>query len=97
MRIIAAVGRASEAFDRFPIVSQAGVVVIVLGFVADLVARVGRGADPVAGTMTNAVLSAHAAMFLGTLLVLIGVVVEGVRSARRAAALVPGRSPDAVR
>ncbi|HET7026394.1 MAG TPA: hypothetical protein VFI28_01745 [Candidatus Limnocylindrales bacterium] len=96
MRIFAAVGRASEAFDRFPIVSQAGLVVIVLGFGADLVARVGPGADRVAGATTDSVLSAHVAVLLGTLLVLIGVVVEGIRSAH-ADAVVAGRSSDAIR
>jgi hypothetical protein len=67
-----------------PIVSKAGIVVIALGMFADLVAHLDAGLAGAGASMTGAQLSAHLVTFLGMVLVLAGVVTDGVRQNRQA-------------
>jgi hypothetical protein len=67
-----------------PIVSRGGLVVIAIGMFADLVAHVDAGLAGAGASMTGAQLSAHLVTFLGMVLVLVGVVVDGVRQNRQA-------------
>jgi hypothetical protein len=97
-RVLELVGIASETFDRFPGASRVGLVVIVLAVVADLVAHTTPGLDYDHGGVTGSELSAHAAIFLGMVLVLAGVVVDGALSTRRIHNRShAGRASDAVR
>jgi hypothetical protein len=56
---------------------------MAVGIVADLVAHLGPGVDHDHGGTTGPELSAHLVVFVGMALVLIGVVIDGVRSGRR--------------
>lgn len=56
---------------------------MVLGIAADLVAHLDPALDHHHGGVTGPELSAHLVVFVGMALVLIGVVVDGVRSSRR--------------
>jgi hypothetical protein len=56
---------------------------MVLGFAADLLAHLDPALDHDHGAMTGPQLSAHLVVFAGMALVLIGVVLDGVRSGRR--------------
>lgn len=81
-----------------PTTAKVGFAVIVVGTLADLVAHLEPGLDPANGTMTGPQLSAHLVMFVGMVLVLMGVVVDGVRSGRRVRGSASrGRHFDAVR
>jgi len=75
-----------------PLVIRLGLIVIAFGGLADLVTHLSfaDAADP--GGHTQAQLSAHAIAFAGMVLVLAGVVVDGVRQSmvRRRW---PGRQP----
>jgi flagellar biosynthesis protein FliR len=75
-----------------PLVIRLGLIVIAFGGLADLVTHLSfaDAADP--GGHTQAQLSAHAIAFAGMVLVLAGVVVDGVRQSmvRRRG---PGRQP----
>jgi hypothetical protein len=71
---------------------------MVVGIAADLVAHLDPARDHDHGGVIGPELSAHLIVFVGMALVLIGVVVDGVRSGRRAsAAATHGRDPDASR
>jgi len=83
MQRVAAIDRASETAHRLPLGSKIGLAVMVLGIVADLIAHMDPGLDHGHGGMTGPQLSAHLVVFVGMALVLIGVVVDGVRSGRR--------------
>lgn len=98
-RLVALVGIPSEAFDRFPGVSRIGLVVIALAVLADIVAHATPGLDGDHAGVTGPELSAHAAIFLGMVLVLAGVVIDGARSMRRIHndRSQAGRTSDAVR
>jgi hypothetical protein len=76
------IARLSGTAHRLPIGSQVGLAVMVLGLAADLVAHLDPGLAHHGGP-TEPELSAHLVVFLGMALVLIGVVVDGVRSGRR--------------
>jgi hypothetical protein len=70
--------------------------VIAIGMSADLLAHIDVGFAEAA--MTSAQLSAHLVTFLGMVLVLIGVVVDGMRPDRRATVrATQGRHRHAVR
>ena len=56
---------------------------MVLGIAADLVAHLDPALDHDHGGVTGPELSAHLVVFVGMALVLIGVVIDGVRSGRR--------------
>lgn len=62
---------------------RSGFAVMVLGIAADLVAHLDPALDHHHGGVTGPELSAHLVVFVGMALVLIGVVVDGVRSSRR--------------
>ena len=82
------------AIDRrvLPTVVRLGLAVIVFGAVADLVTHLSFADAAELGGHTPAQLSAHAIVFAGMVLVLAGVVVDGVRQSmiRRGA---PDRHP----
>ena len=81
-----------------PMASKAGLVVIGVGMLADLIAHVDAGFARADATMTDAQLSAHLVVFLGMVLVLVGVVIDGLQPGRRAyAAATQGRHRHAVR
>jgi hypothetical protein len=80
---VAAIDRASKAAHQLPLGSKLGLAVMVLGIAADLVAHLDPGLQHGHGGMTGPELSAHLVVFVGMALVLIGVVVDGVRSGRR--------------
>lgn len=75
-----------------PLVIRLGLVVIVFGGLADLVTHLSFADAAEHGGHTSAQLSAHAIAFAGMVLVLAGVVVDGVRQSmvRRRG---PGRQP----
>jgi hypothetical protein len=75
-----------------PLVIRLGVVVIAFGGCADLVTHLSFADAAEPGGHTTAQLSAHAIAFAGMVLVLAGVVVDGVRQSmvRRRG---PGRQP----
>jgi hypothetical protein len=83
MQRVAAFDRASETAHRLPLGSKIGLGVMVLGIAADLVAHLDPALDHDHGGMTGPQLSAHLVVFAGMTLVLIGVVIDGVRSGRR--------------
>jgi hypothetical protein len=82
-----AIKRMSETAHQLPLGSKIGFAVMVLGIAADLVAHLDPALDHHHGGVTGPELSAHLVVFVGMALVLIGVVVDGLRSGRR-----PGRS-----
>lgn len=83
MQTVAAIDRASETTHRLPLGSKLGLAVMAFGIVADLVAHMDPALGHDHGGMTGPQLSAHLVVFVGMALVLIGVVVDGVRSGRR--------------
>jgi hypothetical protein len=83
MQRVAAIDRASETAHRLPLGSKIGLAVMVFGIAADLVAHIDPALDHGHGGMTGPELSAHLVVFVGMALVLIGVVIDGVRSGRR--------------
>ena len=98
MPATAAIRHATRIAHELPIGSQIGFVVMVLGFTADLVAHLDPALDHDHGAMTGPQLSAHLVVFVGMTLVLIGVVVDGVRSGRRhGETATQGRHSDAIR
>ena len=98
MPAVAAIRRLSRAAHQFPIGSQIGLAVMVLGFAADLVAHLDPALDHDHGGMTGPQLSAHLVVFVGMALVLIGVVVDGIHSRRGSGGSGnQGRKNDAIR
>ena len=98
MPAVAGVRRLSRAAHQLPIGSQIGLAVMVLEFAADLVAHLDPALDHDHGGMTGPQLSAHLVVFVGMALVLIGVVIDGVRSGRRTGGTEnQGRKLDAIR
>ncbi len=98
MPAITVVRRMSMTAHQLPIGSQIGLAVMVLGFMADLFAHLDPALDHDHGAMTGPQLSAHLVVFVGMTLVLIGVVVDGIRSDRRRGdAATQGSDLDAVR
>jgi hypothetical protein len=65
-----------------PTISMVGLLIIGLGLGADVVAHTGPALDHDHG-MTGAQLSAHLVTFIGMVVVLAGVVVDGLRSTFR--------------
>jgi hypothetical protein len=78
-----AIKRMSETAHQLPLGSKIGVAVMVLGIAADLVAHLDPAFDHHHGGVTGPEISAHLIVFVGMALVLIGVVVDGLRSGRR--------------
>jgi hypothetical protein len=98
MPAFAAIRRVSRVARQLPIGSQIGLAVMVLGLAADLLAHLDPALDHDHGAVTGPQLSAHLVVFVGMTLVLIGVVVDGVRSGRRHGETVTqGRHFDAIR
>jgi hypothetical protein len=83
MSRVAVIERVSETARQLPLGSRVGFAVMVLGIAADLVAHLDPALDHHHGSVTGSELSAHLVVFVGMALVLIGVVVDGVRSGRR--------------
>ena len=98
MPAFTAIRRVSSVARQLPIGSQIGLAVMVLGFAADLVAHLDPALDHDHAGMTGPQLSAHLVVFVGMALVLVGVVVDGVRSNRRTGGTEDqGRNLDAIR
>jgi hypothetical protein len=83
MSRVAVIERVSETAHQLPLGSKLGFAVMVVGIAADLVAHLDPALDHHHGGVTGPELSAHLVVFVGMALVLIGVVVDGVRSRRR--------------
>jgi hypothetical protein len=83
MSRVAVIDRVSQTADQLPFGSKIGFAVMVAGFAADLVAHLDPALDHSHGGATGPQLSAHLVVFVGMALVLIGVVIDGVRSGRR--------------
>lgn len=83
MPAVVGVRRLSSTAHQLPIGSKIGLAVMVVGFAADLVAHLDPALDHDHAGMTGPQLSAHLVVFVGMALVLIGVVIDGVRSGRR--------------
>jgi hypothetical protein len=83
MSRVAVIERVSETAHQLPLGSKIGFAVMVLGIAADLVAHLDPALEHHHGGVTAPELSAHLIVFVGMALVLIGVVVDGVRSGRR--------------
>jgi hypothetical protein len=86
MSRVAVVEPVFETAHELPLGSKIGFAVMGLGIAADLVAHLDPALDHQHGGVTGPELSAHLVVFLGMALVLIGVVVDGVRSGRRSGA-----------
>jgi hypothetical protein len=84
MSRVAVIERVSETAQQLPLGSKIGFAVMVLGFSADLAAHLSPALDHHHGGVTGPELSAHLVVFVGMALVLVGVMVDGVRSSRRA-------------
>lgn len=65
-----------------PLLARVGLVVLLLGGFADLVAHLDAGSLAGHSHGPSAELSAHAIAFMGMVLILLGVVVDGVRQTR---------------
>jgi hypothetical protein len=72
-----------ETARELPLGSKIGFGVMVLGTVADLIAHLGSAVEHVHVGASGPAFSAHPMVFVGMALVLTGVVVDGVRAARR--------------
>ena len=83
MSRVAVIERVSETAHQLPLGSKLGFAVMVLGIAADLVVHLDPAIDHQHEGVTGPELSAHLVVFVGMALVLIGVVVDGVRSGRR--------------
>jgi hypothetical protein len=83
MSRIAVIERVSETAHQLPLGSKAGLAVMVMGIAADLFAHLDPALDHHHGGVTGPELSAHLVVFVGMALVLVGVLVDGVRSGRR--------------
>ena len=98
MPAVATIRRVIRTARELPIGSQVGFAVMAVGFAADLIAHLDPALDHDHGGMTGPQLSAHLVVFVGMALVLIGVVVDGVRSSRRHGETASqGRHLDAIR
>jgi hypothetical protein len=80
MSRVAVIGHVSEAAHLLPLGAKIGFAVMVLGIAADLVAHLDPALDHHHGGVTGPEFSAHLVVFGGMALVLIGVVVDGVRT-----------------
>jgi hypothetical protein len=74
--------RIIDTAAQLPVGAKLGLVVMALGIGADLIAHLSPGLEHGHGGMTGPELSAHLVVFVGMALVLIGVVIDGVRSGR---------------
>jgi hypothetical protein len=98
MRAMPLLRRTVGEFTRIPLWSKLGFVVIVIGLVADVFAHVTAGATHDHGGTDVTELSAHLVVFIGMALVLLGVVLDGLRSRRPPEpAQTQGRHSDAIR
>jgi hypothetical protein len=80
-----AIERLVREVRRLPVISRTGLAVLVLGGVADLVAHIGALAATDAHHghgFTPGELAAHVVVFVGMVLILVGVVADGVRRTR---------------
>lgn len=90
--------RVAHEAARIPAASKLGFGVMIVGLVVDLLAHLTVGVDHAHGGATGTELSAHLVVFAGMLIVLLGVIVDGVRSNHRAVpAHTQGGTPDALR
>jgi hypothetical protein len=83
MSNVAVIERVSRTAHQLPLGSKIGFAVMVLGIAADLVAHLDPALGDHQGGVTGPELSAHLVVFLGMVLVLIAIVIDGVRSGRR--------------
>jgi hypothetical protein len=89
MSTVAVIERVSQSAHQLPLGSKIGFAVMVVGFAADLVAHLDPALDQHHGGGTGPELSAHLVVFVGMALVLVGVLVDGVRSGRRSGGSAP--------
>ena len=89
MSRLAVIERVPETAHQLPLGSKLGFAVMVLGIAADLVAHLDPALDHHHGGATGPELSAHLVVFVGMALVLVGVVIDGVRSGRRSGSNAP--------
>jgi hypothetical protein len=87
----AVIERVSETTHQLPLASRIGLAVMVVGVATDLVAHLDPALDHSHDVAIGPELSAHLVVFVGMALVLIGVVIEGVRSGRRSGGATQGR------
>lgn len=80
MQMVDLTGRAAKTVGEIPTGSRFGLLIIGLGIVADLIAHLSPGLDHNRGPITGPQLSAHFVVFLGMVLVLVSVVIDGVRA-----------------
>jgi hypothetical protein len=83
MSRVAVIERVSDTAQQLPLGSKIGFTVMVLGIAAHQVPHLHPAHEHHHGGMTGPELSAHLVVFVGMALVLIGVVIDGVRSGRR--------------
>jgi hypothetical protein len=70
------------SFRSLPALARAGLAVLAFGGLADLVAHLGLPAEAGHGHgFTAAEVEAHLVVFVGMVLILLGVVIDGVRRA----------------
>lgn len=71
--------------QRVPVLAKAGAIVIVLGLIADLVEHtlIHHDHEDLLGAFPIGEHAAHLVVLVGMVLVLVGVVVDGIRSQRR--------------
>jgi hypothetical protein len=89
MSRVAVIERVSGTVHQLPLGTKVGLAIMVLGIAADLVAHLDPALDNHHAGMTGPELSAHLVVFVGMALVLIGVVIDGMRSGRRSGGNAP--------
>jgi len=98
MQIVDVVRATVRTVSDIPPGSRLGLLIIGVGFVADLVAHLAPGSDLNQAHLTSPQLSAHLVVVAGMVLVLAGVVADGIRNGRSPRrALAQGRHSDALR
>jgi hypothetical protein len=75
--------RIIDTAAQLPVGAKLGLIVMAFGTGADLIAHLSPGLEHGQAGMTGPELSAHLVVFVGMALVLVGVVIDGVRSGRR--------------
>jgi hypothetical protein len=83
MHNVAVIDRATPTPRQIPLGSRFGLAVMALGIAADVVAHLDPGIEGAQSGASGAELSAHLVVFVGMAVVLLGVVIDGLRSGRR--------------
>ncbi len=96
-RATLSIRRFALELSQTPLGSKLGFVVIVLGLVIDVIAHITAGVEHDHSGATSSEVSGHLVVFVGMVIVLVGVIFDGLRQRRVAAAAYQKESSNAVR